>query len=45
MICKIDVRKIKSKKDSDTEGYKCVVYVSTGSYRPVAKVIGAELGL
>ena len=39
------MREIKYRKDSDTEVYKCVIYVSIGSYRPVAKVISAELGL
>ena len=45
MFCKIDVREIKYRKDCDTEVYKSVIYVSTGTYRPVVKIIGAELGL
>ena len=45
MFCKIDVRKIKYRKDSDAEVYKCVIYVSTGSYRPESKITCAEHGL
>ena len=34
MFCKIDEREIKYRKDCDTEVYKCVINVSTGTYRP-----------
>ena len=45
MFCKIDVCEIKYRKDSDAEVYKCVICVSTGTYRPEAKIICVELGL
>ena len=45
MFCKIDVREIKYRKDSDAEVYKCVIIVSTGTSRPEAIIICAELGL
>ena len=45
MFCKIDVRKIKYRRDSNAEVYKCVIYLSTATYRPEAKLICAELGL
>ena len=35
----------KSNVDSDAEVYKCVIYVSTGTYRPEENIICAELGL
>ena len=45
MFCKIDVRKIKYRKDSDAEVYTRVLYVSTGTYRTEPKIIHVELGL
>ena len=43
MFCKTDVREIKYRKDSDADVYKCLIYVSTGTYRPKANIIWAKL--
>ena len=45
MFCKIDVREIKYRKDSDAKVHTCVVYVTTVTYGPDAKIICAEFGL
>ena len=45
MFCKIDVCEIKYWRDSDAEVYRCVIYLSTGTYRPEAKLIYADLEL
>ena len=46
MFCKIDVCEIEYRKEFVyAEVNRCVMEVSTGTYRPEAKIICAELGL